>query len=131
MIPVQFDKAWELPLDARASVVRKFTAGLVVELDEEAAAAAIAVGVAHALVDLPEHVAAEVGRNRRFLDDVDSVGLEEALARLDAAATAPAGGGGDGAAEAGEARAAGSETEGAEPPPAGGTRRKPARKADA
>lgn len=87
MIPVQFDAAWELPLDARGEAVRKFAAGLVVELDEESAAAAIAVGAARALVDLPASVEEQVGRNRQFLADVDSVGLEEALARLDASST--------------------------------------------
>lgn len=84
MIPIQFDKPWEMPLDERAEAVRKFSPGLVVEVADDVAAAAIASGVARPLRDLPEHVEREIAKNARFLSDLDSgVDLDEALARLE------------------------------------------------
>jgi hypothetical protein len=90
MIPVQFEREWELPLDPKNEAVKRFPKGLVVEVEDDVAAAAIASGVARPLVDLPEHVAAEVDRNKQFLADVDTLGLDAALDKLEGGAAEPA-----------------------------------------
>lgn len=72
MVVVKFNKPWLYYHDRDGDVKTSFPRGLVVEVEDEVAAAAIADAAAEAVRPLSVHVARRVQTNRRILDLVNA-----------------------------------------------------------
>jgi|GEM_PF-3324974 hypothetical protein len=85
-ISVRMTQDWECPEDADRNVVRRYPNGLVLEMTDDVAAVAIALGVAEPMRPLSDVHQAMVDAAARVLagEDVDEAELEAALAAREA-----------------------------------------------
>lgn len=87
LVSLHFDRKWSLAEEADGNVVRHFPAGLVVQLEREPAAMAIAEGVARLMSPLDDEMQAMVDGYTALLELMAAgLSFDEAVAHLEAAA---------------------------------------------